>query len=342
MANDINLPKLKDKYICVNKECYTIKIVKNDFDTYLKSLPLSLTTEIIIPSVSKYNLTSDKVLDLELALLFLSSSINKLNAYFGKPIAYPIKIDDLVLINLENAKLHYNSKTFNSIYPNLPDNMLIFIPIGIARTLSSNLHHLTILVIDKLSSTFTYYEPYGYYDIKPNSSERAIYNNGFDKLIEMMHISFPNFKYIDAHEDDSLIKEIGVQRRSESTYYNIPNSGYCVAWCTYICYLRLFNYHLSPRYPITVLLNKVFVFYTNEQLLDMIKRFVEYIKHQFTGFKNDLFNLRDFYSVYDQSVDISKSIDINMNETSNETEMDIEDFMEWQSDENESESVSGA
>ena len=336
MVNDINLPKLKDKYICVNRECYTIKIMVNDLDTYLKSLPLSLTKEIIIPSVSKYNLTSDKILNLDLALLFLSSSINKLNAYLGKPIAYPVKIDDLVLINLENAKLHYNSKTFNSIYPNLPDNMLIFIPIGIARTFSSNLHHLTILVIDKQSSTFTYYEPYGYYDITPNSSERDIYNNGFDKLIEMIHTSFPNFKYIDAHEGDSD-KEIGVQRRSESVYYNIPNSGYCVAWCTYICYLRLFNYHLSSRYPITVLLNKVFVFYTNEQLLDMIRRFVEYIKHQFNGFKDDIFDLRDFYSIYDQSVDISKGIDVIMNETETETEtkMDIEDFMEWMKDENE-------
>ena len=71
MVNDINLPKLKDKYICVNRECYTIKIMVNDLDTYLKSLPLSLTKEIIIPSVSKYNLTSDKILNLDLALLFL-------------------------------------------------------------------------------------------------------------------------------------------------------------------------------------------------------------------------------------------------------------------------------
>ena len=360
----INLPKLNNQVICIKesmyfknnieedklKECFTIKIFKDDFDTYLKYVyqdeirdtsqtdnddtmttndTMSIdydtvqtgddvrmltdgdvdvqinkrflkTHELLVPSIRKYKLTTDKTLNLDLALLFLSCSINKLNNYLNKPIAYPVKKDDLFLINLENKTLSFNNNSISTIYPNLPENILIFIPVAVIQSISLPPHHFNIIIIDKQSSTYTYYEPYGYYDVA--GDKKRIYQKAFNLIIKTIDDTFKGFSYVDPHKYDEF--EIGVQRRAEREY-NIPNSGYCVAWCIYICYLRLFNYHLTSTTPMSVILNRIFMLYKDTQLLDMIMRFVEYIKHQFKGFEPDNHNLRDFFATYDTHTDLS-------------------------------------
>jgi hypothetical protein len=367
----INLPKINNKVICIKetiyfennidqdklKECFTVKIFKDDFDTYLKyvyqdesqkdddmshdidmsliddddmsqkddidmslidddmshDIDMSLidddvqinikflkSDQLLVPSIHKYKLTTDKTLDLELALLFLSCSINKLNNYLHKPIAYPVKIDDLFLIDLEHKTLSFNSNSITTIYPNLEENILIFIPVAVMQTISSPMHHFNIIIIDKQSSTYTYYEPYGYYNV--TVEKKRIYKNGINTILKIIDGAFKGFSFIDPHKYDEF--EMGVQRRAERQY-NMPNSGYCVAWCTYICYLRLFNYHLKSTTPMSVILNRIFLLYEDAQLLDMIMRFVEYIKHQFKGFEPDRHNLRGFFAMYDGYVDLS-------------------------------------
>lgn len=266
-----SLPVLHNKCIYIDSsianDCngYNIQDFSQSLMYYLKYRSDRDPYQILIPSKMYYYPPSlDRSLNIGVFIEFLTTFINIANT--KQQLVHPIRLKDFVFIDTrsETIGIHPDASITST------SETLTFVPIAILPK-SGTLGHLNVLVIDNADKTFTYYEPYGY--INPQiDPERLQY--ALQEIIQFVKKRYPNYIYIDAHIN-TLNKTIGVQYRSESFYH--ISEGYCVAWCLYICYIRLFNFHLLPQYSISNLLNKIFEHYTDGNLTTLIRVFISYV-----------------------------------------------------------------
>jgi hypothetical protein len=250
---------------------FTIKIYKdtieNYIEDYIENYEKNDENTILIPALNDEP-TTDRSLSEEIFSKFLNTYILKFNRRSKEiQIEYfnidrdVIKIDKNGYTNIKNIHL------INNLYKT--KSLLVFIPIKI---LYSNNSHYNVLVIDKQKNTFTYYEPYGdYYNFYMGS----VVNTGLEEIKTYLLNKYQQYTYIDAHITNKD-KTLGVQKRSEGFFH--ISEGYCVAWCLYLCYIRMFNFHLNTQFSISTLLNKVFEEYTDLNLLSTIKSFITFVK----------------------------------------------------------------
>jgi hypothetical protein len=207
-------------------------------------------------------------------LLFLNNIIDKINRV--KVSVENVYKKDVIVIDSSNysVKIHPDSSIKKK------SSLLTFVPIAILPK-SGTIGHFNVLIIDNKDNTFTYYEPYGY--ILDNGIDIERLQLALDQITTLMRKSYPNHTYIDAHRNDKN-KNIGVQYREES-FYTISH-GYCVAWCLYLCYIRLYNSHILSKYSISSVLNSVFEHYTDGNLVTLIRVFISFVKSEFPEYQS--------------------------------------------------------
>jgi hypothetical protein len=248
---------------------YTIKIYKDTIEKYIENYIKNDQNTILIPELND-KATTDRSLSEEIFAKFLNKYIFKFNSISKDIQIEHVNLDrDVIKINMYGYSNIKNIHIINNLYET--NSHLIFIPIKI---LYSNNSHYNVLVIDKQKNTFTYYEPYGdYYDFHKES----LVNRGLEYIKTYLLKKYQKYTYIDAHITNKD-KSLGVQKRSEGFFH--ISEGYCVAWCLYLCYIRMFNFHLNTQFSISTLLNKVFEEYTDLNLLSTIKSFITFVKRE--------------------------------------------------------------
>jgi hypothetical protein len=221
-----------------------------------------------------YHPSLDRILDIDMFLLFLNNIIDKINRV--KVSVENVYKKDVIVIDSSNysVKIHPDSSIKKK------SSLLTFVPIAILPK-SGTIGHFNVLIIDNKDNTFTYYEPYGY--ILDNGIDIERLQLALDQITTLMRKSYPNHTYIDAHRNDKN-KNIGVQYREES-FYTISH-GYCVAWCLYLCYIRLYNSHILSKYSISSVLNSVFEHYTDGNLVTLIRVFISFVKSEFPEYQS--------------------------------------------------------
>jgi hypothetical protein len=283
------LPSNVEDYMEIDKcNGYTINIYKDTIEDYIEDYieyiynfnkedyidnfnkEEEISQIILIPQLN-YKPTEDKSLSEDNFAKFLNKYISKCNEQFNdKHKIEHFNINTDVIHVFQNGTTNlFDIHLLNEL--NKENSILMFIPIKIHFLDNS---HYNVLVIDKKNETFTYYEPYGdYYNIHMGSKV----NNSLKQIKTYLSDKYPKYKYIDAHITNKD-KTLGVQKRSEDFFH--ISEGYCVAWCLYLCYIRMFNFHLDTQFSISTLLNKVFEEYTDVHLLATIKTFITFVKRE--------------------------------------------------------------
>ena len=258
-----------------SETCYTIKIYKDTIENYIDNQSKFDDKTILIPELNDKP-TEDKSLSEKVFEKFLNKYISKFNNRSDKyKIEHFYLYGDVIHIYQDgnsNIKVH---DLINNLYQR---KSLIFIPIKIYYL---NNAHYNVLVIDTIKKTFTYYEPYGdYYNVNMGS----IVNKSLKQIKDYLLQKYPDYKYIDAHIINKD-KTLGVQKRAEDFFH--ISEGYCVAWCLYLCYIRMFNFHLNTQFSInttsfsiSTILNKVFEEYTDLNLVATIRIFITFVKKE--------------------------------------------------------------
>jgi hypothetical protein len=276
MEFDWSLPKLNNKQINIGSYTYTIKLYKDNIQNYVKNMANYDSKTIFIPELSN-KISKDTYLAESLFVSFLNKSILEFNSAaktfnsiseFNSYSIEPFNPSEDVIYVDKNGNI-YGGSLINTLSKR--NSSLLFIPVKIKY--ESNFH-LNILVIDNINKTFTYYEPYGDYFEYNNLS---IVNTSLQKIKTYILNTYKDYKYIDAHILNKN-KTLGVQLRSEKFYH--ISEGYCVAWCLYLCYITIFNFHLKSEYSITTILNKIFEEYTDLNLIALIRIFIKFVKLQ--------------------------------------------------------------
>jgi hypothetical protein len=286
------LPSNVEDYIEIDKcNGYTINIYKDSIENYIEDYieyidnfnkedyidnfnkEEEISQIILIPELND-EVTKDKSLSEEYFAKFLNKYISKCNQKFNdKHKIEPFNINTDVIHIFQNGTTNLNNiHLLNDL--DIEKSILMFIPIKIYFLNNS---HYNVLVIDKKNKTFTYYEPYGDYN---NFNMGFKVNNGLNTIKTYLSDKYPKYTYIDAHITNKD-KTLGVQKRSEDFFH--ISEGYCVAWCLYLCYIRMFNFHLDTNFSISTLLNKVFEEYTDVHLLATIKSFITFVKREVTS-----------------------------------------------------------
>jgi hypothetical protein len=252
-----------------SETCYTIKIYNDTIENYIDNQSKFDDKTILIPALNDKP-TEDKSLSEKVFDKFLNKYISKFN---NRSKEYKIEhfnlYEDVIHIYKNGNSNIYDHHLINNSSPR--QSQLIFIPVKIHFV---NNAHYNVLIIDKKKKMFTYYEPYGdYLDIHMGSRV----NESLEKIKDYLLQKYPDYTYIDAHITNKD-KDLGVQKRAEDFFH--ISEGYCVAWCLYLCYIRMFNCHLNTKFSISTILNKVFEEYTDLNLIAAIRIFITFVKRE--------------------------------------------------------------
>jgi hypothetical protein len=252
-----------------SETCYTIKIYNDTIENYIDNQSTFDDKTILISALNDKP-TEDKSLSEKVFDKFLNKYISKFN---NRSKEYKIEhfnlYEDVIHIYKNGNSNIYDHHLINNSSPR--QSQLIFIPVKIHF---ANNAHYNVLIIDKKKKMFTYYEPYGdYLDIHMGSRV----NESLEKIKDYLLQKYPDYTYIDAHITNKD-KDLGVQKRAEDFFH--ISEGYCVAWCLYLCYIRMFNCHLNTNFSISTILNKVFEEYTDLNLIAAIRIFITFVKRE--------------------------------------------------------------
>jgi hypothetical protein len=261
--------------------------------------------EIVFP-LRLYNFPMDNTflgIDIEMAIIFLSNAINKINIKHNKPVIKSLRREDMILVDLVsgNIKRHRDGLYMTqNLYPFIgfrdpnemkTENLTIFIPICIVLENTSG--HFNILVINNNNKTITLYEPYGIQGVGNIDKLSEIHRSRFRKTLKYIQTEvlkdFPNYKLIVSHNDYD-----GIQYRSDMytrKVFNIPEN-FCVAWCLYVCLFRIFNMHLDTDIPASIILNQIYTNYFSDSDLNIfIRHFVSMIREDTDNYQSDIFSI---------------------------------------------------
>ena len=261
--------------------------------------------EIVFPMRLK-NYIPDEInnpsMNLEMAIIFLSNAINKINIKYNYPIIKCLRREDMILFDLTtgNIKKHRDSFSilqskhprviFNEMNIYTTSKMSIFIPIPII--LDNTFGHLNILVINNNNKTITLYEPLGKQGIGSIDNLSKLHQDRFRKTLKFIEIEikndFKDYKFIKTNNDYD-----GVQTRSDLYSRNVYNISekHCIAWCIYICLFRIFNMHLDTEIPASFILNSIYnKNFSDEYLNIFIRKFVAMIRSDTDNYQHDIFS----------------------------------------------------
>jgi len=230
---------------------------------------------------------------IEMALIYLSNQINKINKKYKARVVKPLKREDCIYINLMNGDIRVHKDgirlfDFNVDIDNKYKDSLIFIPLGF---LFEEIGHLNVIVINNKLKKITIYEPYG--DLSLKNEEKI--TNSLSWLKSELAKKFKNYSFVFTYEFQT-----GVQKRSMKCANEMYNQteNYCVAWCLYICLFSLYNIKLETDLTYSFLLDCIYTNYylDNCNLLKFISKFTDYIKEKTDNYTSDEFDKND--SIY--------------------------------------------
>lgn len=308
-----NTSELSKKYTNVLPKNIKIKYFKKleEFDIieYNKKIDIydikMKSDEIVFPTRLK-NYIADEInnpsINLEMAIIYLSNAINKINKKYKYPIIKCLRREDMILFDLTTGNIKKHRESFNilqSIRPRITFNemnidttskMTIFIPIPII--LDNTFGHLNILVINNNNKTITLYEPLGIQGIGSINNLSKLHQDRFRKTLKFIEIEikkdFPDYKFIKTHNDYD-----GIQTRSDEysrKVYNISEK-HCVAWCIYLCLFRIFNMHLDTEIPASFILNSIYNEKFSDDYLNLfIRKFVAMVRADTDNYQSDMFS----------------------------------------------------
>lgn len=275
---------------------YTDKLEKYDIKREIN--------EIIFP-LRLYSYEPDNTftaIDIEMAIIFLSNMINKINIKHNRPVIKSLRREDMILVDLVTGdiKMHndginilqnlYPQVTFHDIDVMTTSDLIVFVPICII--LENTYGHFNILVINNKTKSVSLYEPYGIQGVGNIDNLSEIHKNRFRKTLNYIKNEilkeFSEYKWISSHSEND-----GIQYRSDMytrKKYNI-SENYCVAWCLYICLFRIYNIHLDTKIPSSIILNQIYNnFFSDSDLNLFIRRFASMIKESTDNYQSDIYS----------------------------------------------------